>query len=92
MDEDSVTVSAATQYMAMLCEAMGILHNHKPKPIHRDIKPENIIIDEAGGLKLIDFDSMRVYKSESYCDTVLMGTLHAGKKLIQICFGFPLLV
>ena len=74
MDEEGVTVSEAVQYMAMLCEAMGILHNHKPKLVHRDIKPENIIIDEEGRLKLIDFDSIRVHKSEAYYDTVMMGT------------------
>lgn len=74
MDEGGVTISEAVHFMIMMCEAMGILHDHKPKLVHRDIKPENIIIDEAGRLKLIDFDSMRVYKSEAYCDTVLMGT------------------
>lgn len=57
-----------------LCAVLEILHNHKPALIHRDIKPSNIIINSKGKVKLIDFDSTRLYKEESDGDTRLLGT------------------
>ncbi len=57
-----------------ICEAMNCLHNHQPPIIHRDIKPSNIIINSKGELKLIDFDSARLYKADIDNDTRLLGT------------------
>ena len=57
-----------------ICEAMNGLHNHQPPIIHRDIKPSNIIINFKGELKLIDFDSARLYKADLDTDTRLLGT------------------
>lgn len=57
-----------------ICEAMNGLHNHQPPIIHRDIKPSNIIINSKGELKLIDFDSARLYKADIDTDTRLLGT------------------
>jgi len=57
-----------------LCEALNSLHTQVPPIIHRDIKPSNIVIDSKGRVKLIDFDSSRLYKEESEGDTRLLGT------------------
>lgn len=66
------TVSIAMQ----LCEAVQALHEQNPPLIHKDIKPSNIIISSKGVVKLIDFDSSRVYKEDRDGDTRLLGTEH----------------
>lgn len=40
-----------------IAECLQYLHNLPEKIIYRDLKPANILIDEAGNVKLIDFDS-----------------------------------
>lgn len=57
-----------------LCQALSELHNLVPPVIHRDIKPSNIIINSQKRVKLIDFDSSRLYKEEAEADTRLLGT------------------
>lgn len=57
-----------------ICDALIALHMHIPPLIHRDIKPSNIIINSEGNVKVIDFDSSRLYKNEADGDTRLLGT------------------
>ena len=57
-----------------ICDALDMLHSHRPALIHRDIKPSNIIITPKGKVKLIDYDSSRLYKEESEEDTRYLGT------------------
>ena len=57
-----------------LCEALRSLHEQTPPIIHRDMKPSNIILNSKGRVKIIDFDSSRLYKAESEGDTRLLGT------------------
>ncbi len=56
-----------------LCDVLAILHGHNI--IHRDIKPENIMIDKTQTVKLIDFDSARIYKPYYPKDTEYLGTV-----------------
>lgn len=57
-----------------LCDILSFLHSFNI--IHRDIKPENIMIEsDTQTLKLIDFDSARVYKKFYTKDTEYLGTV-----------------
>ncbi len=57
-----------------LCDVLSFLHSFNI--IHRDIKPENIMIENATQiLKLIDFDSARIYKKYYPRDTEYLGTV-----------------
>ena len=57
-----------------ICFALVVLHSHNPSFIHRDIKPSNIIITPKGMVKIIDYDSSRLYKEEAETDTRCLGT------------------
>ncbi len=66
-----------SQYLSIakqLCEGLGKLHRCEPPMIHRDIKPSNIIVNSEERVKIIDFDSARLYKAEADGDTRLLGT------------------
>lgn len=57
-----------------LCDILSFLHSFNI--IHRDIKPENIMIENSMQiLKLIDFDSARIYKKYYPRDTEYLGTV-----------------
>lgn len=56
-----------------LCDILTYIHSFNI--IHRDIKPENIMIENGTQiLKLIDFDSARIYKKYYPRDTEYLGT------------------
>lgn len=56
-----------------LCDILSFIHSYNI--IHRDIKPENIMIEnDTQTLKLIDFDSARIYKKYYPRDTEYLGT------------------
>ena len=74
LSSGKLTETQCLDIASELCAVLEILHNHKPALIHRDIKPSNIIINSKGKVKLIDFDSTRLYKEESDGDTRLLGT------------------
>ena len=73
MDSGAVfDVHTITKWLSEICAILKPLHS--AGIIHRDIKPSNIIISNDGFLKLIDFDSSRVYSSSNTNDTVYLGT------------------
>ena len=76
ISKGKLTESQCIDYAKQLCDVLKVLHSHSPALIHRDIKPSNMIINSKGVLKLIDFDSTRIYKDESDTDTRLLGTEH----------------
>jgi tetratricopeptide (TPR) repeat protein/predicted Ser/Thr protein kinase len=48
-----LTVSESVRIVGEVAEALG--EAHRNGVIHRDIKPSNIVIDERGGVKVLDF-------------------------------------
>ena len=73
LESDLFSPDGVVKIISSLCDALDFLHSHKI--IHKDIKPENVMIDNSGNVKLIDFDSSRVYKPFKSNDTVFMGTI-----------------
>lgn len=71
---NKLTEAGCFNIAKQLCEALKVLHNHEPALIHRDIKPSNIIVGKDGDVKLIDFDSSRLFKEEADTDTRFLGT------------------
>ena len=63
------------QLMLQLCEGISFLHQMSPPFIHRDIKPQNLILTKDGVLKIIDFNTTRVYKPDASDDTIHLGTV-----------------
>ncbi|KAI7860590.1 kinase-like domain-containing protein [Circinella umbellata] len=53
--------------------AQAVCHLHDNKIVHRDIKDENVVLDQSGGVRLIDFGSAAYLKGRRY-DT-FVGTL-----------------
>jgi outer membrane protein assembly factor BamB/serine/threonine protein kinase len=48
-----------------LCDVLGYLHNHKPKPIvFRDMKPSNIMLTGSSRLVLIDFGIAKTFQED----------------------------
>ena len=47
--------------MKQILEGLGYLHSNWI--MHRDLKPGNMVIDSGGVIKLIDFNSAKIYGS-----------------------------
>lgn len=56
-----------------ICDSLSVLHSLGI--VHRDIKPENVMITNNGTVKLIDFDTARIFKFGKPKDTVIIGTV-----------------
>lgn len=73
LQEELYNEKSVKKLISELCGVLAIMHGHNI--IHRDIKPENIMIDKAQTVKLIDFDSARIYKPYYPKDTEYLGTV-----------------
>ena len=70
-----INAGAAIKWALEICDIMIFLHGQAPEPIiYRDLKPSNIILSPEGSIRLVDFGSVRRYKSDSPSDTVYIGT------------------
>ncbi|MCL2819708.1 MAG: serine/threonine protein kinase [Oscillospiraceae bacterium] len=71
--QDKVYSDKATRVIIRdLCSALAALHSMGI--IHRDVKPENVMINSDGIVKLIDFDTARMFKAYKSEDTSVIGT------------------
>lgn len=73
LQEELYNEKSVRKLIMELCDVLSLLHSHNI--IHRDIKPENIMIDRNQNVKLIDFDSARIYKPYYPKDTEYLGTV-----------------
>lgn len=74
INENPYKENQVKKLVGELCDILSFLHSFNI--IHRDIKPENIMIEsDTQTLKLIDFDSARVYKKFYTKDTEYLGTV-----------------
>ncbi len=73
LQEELYNEKSVGKLISELCDVLSLLHSHNI--IHRDIKPENIMIDRKQNVKLIDFDSARIYKPYYPKDTEYLGTV-----------------
>lgn len=63
--------------------ALGVRHLHDLKIVHRDIKDENVVLDQEGGLRLIDFGSAAYLKPGRKYET-FVGTLdYAAPEILR---------
>lgn len=70
--ERTFSEKEAVKSLLELCAAIRALH--KAGVIHRDIKPSNIICGNDGHIRLIDFDSARLWVEFQSRDTEILGT------------------
>ena len=70
--ERTFSEKEAVKSLLELCAAIKALH--KAGVIHRDIKPSNIICGNDGHIRLIDFDSARLWVEFQSRDTEILGT------------------
>jgi serine/threonine-protein kinase len=51
--ERKLPLEQVVKIVLQICDVLEYVHKHEV--VHRDLKPENIMVDDQGGVKLIDF-------------------------------------
>lgn len=64
----------AVEIARKVCAAVDKLQVLNPPVVHRDIKPQNFLVDQDGGVHLIDLDAAEEYNPEKPFDTLVIGT------------------
>jgi hypothetical protein len=68
------SVSRKLTIIDELCDGLGFAH--KMAIIHRDVKPANVMVENEGGVKVLDFGIARVAESGMTMAGMLIGTLN----------------
>ena len=68
------SVSRKLTIIDELCDGLGFAH--KMAIIHRDVKPANVMVENEGGVKILDFGIARVAESGMTMAGMLIGTLN----------------
>jgi serine/threonine protein kinase/dienelactone hydrolase len=75
IDEKNLTIEEVLNITNQICE--GLSEAHKADIVHRDIKPENILINNRGGVKILDFGLAKLKGvSKLTKETSTLGTIH----------------
>ena len=72
--EPQPSVSRKLTIIDELCDGLGFAH--KMAIIHRDVKPANVMVENEGGVKILDFGIARVAESGMTMAGMLIGTLN----------------
>ena len=56
-DDPATTIDQIIRWMLQLCEAVTYVHRNLI--LHRDLKPGNVMISREGGVKLLDFGTLK---------------------------------
>lgn len=67
-------VDRVLDWAKQLCDVLGYLHGLNPPHIYRDMKPANVLLQADGRVRLIDFETMRLYDEKKDYDTTVLGT------------------
>lgn len=74
LDKAPLSEEQAIVIAEKICAVLDALHHQKKPIVHRDIKPSNIIVDEMGGVWLLDVNVAKWHDPEQTDDTRYMGT------------------
>lgn len=73
-DYGAQPVDRVVDWSKQLCEVLKYLHGLNPPHIYRDMKPANVLLQPDGKVRLIDFETMRLYDEKKDYDTTVLGT------------------